>query len=315
MKQYGFGVDIGGTTCKIGFFDAEGMLLEKWEIATNVKNAGASILDDIVKEIETKRIEADLRKEQILGIGMGVPGPVLPDGTVNQCVNLGWGTFNVADEMARKTAMKVKIANDANVAALGELWQGSAVGYSDAVMVTLGTGVGGGVIINGKILAGASGAGGELGHIPVNSEETECCSCGKRGCLEQYVSATGIVRMAQRRLGAEKRPTILRQKEKLTAKDIFEAAKKGDVIALELVSRFGKILGTALATIACVVNPQIFILGGGVSNAGEILLEVTKRNFEKESFHICRNTEFVLAKLGNDAGIYGGMRLVMDQIV
>jgi len=313
MKQYGFGVDVGGTTCKIGFFDEEGMLLAKWEIATNVNDAGASILDDIAREIETKRIELGLCNEQILGIGMGVPGPVLSNGTVNQCVNLGWSTFNVAEEMTLKTGMKVKVANDANIAALGEMWQGSAVGYSDVVMVTLGTGLGGGVIINGKILAGASGAGGELGHIPINSEETECCSCGKKGCLEQYVSATGIVRMVQRKLRQKHIPTVLDEMEILTAKNIFDAAKKGDLIALELVNRFGEILGTALATIACVVNPQIFILGGGVSNAGEILLDVTKKNFEKESFHVCRGVEFVLAKLGNDAGIYGGMRLVMDQ--
>lgn len=314
MKRYGFGVDIGGTACKIGFFDNAGMLLDKWEIATNVENAGASILDDIVREIEAKRIGVGLGREEILGIGIGVPGPVLTDGTVNQCVNLGWGAFNVAEVMAQKTGMKVKVANDANVAALGEMWQGSAAGYTDVVMVTLGTGVGGGIVINGKILTGAEGAGGELGHIPVNDKETERCSCGKKGCLEQYVSATGVVRMAHKRLLSEHTRTILEEKEDLTAKDIFDAAKMGDIVGMELVNQLGEILGTALATVACVVNPQIFILGGGVSNAGKLLLEVMEKNFKNKSFSICGNAKIVLAELGNDAGIYGGMRLLMEEV-
>lgn len=313
MKRYGFGVDIGGTTCKIGLFDEEGILLDKWEIPTNVKNAGESILDDIAKEIEVKRAGAGLSKEEILGIGIGVPGPVLPDGTVKRCVNLGWGARNVAEEMFHKTGLSAYIANDANAAALGEMWQGGAIGYSDVVMVTLGTGVGGGIVLNGRILSGADGAGGELGHIPVNDNETESCSCGKKGCLEQYASATGIVRMAKKRLASEHTDTILDVKDQLTAKDIFDAAKAGDDMSLEVVEQLGEILGTALAAIACVINPQIFILGGGVSKAGEILLEVTEKNFKSRAFQMCKNTEIALAKLGNDAGIYGGMQLVMAE--
>lgn len=313
MRWYGFGVDIGGTTCKIGFFDSEGMLLDKWEIKTNTECAGAAILDDIVREIEAKLTKTGISRDKVVGIGIGVPGPVMADGTVNQCVNLGWGVFNVEEEMKRKTGMKVKAANDANIAALGEMWQGGAAGYSDVVMVTLGTGVGGGIIVGGRILTGAKGAGGELGHILVNEEETESCSCGKKGCLEQYVSATGIVRMARKKLLSKHASTILEEKQVLTAKDIFDAAKKGDFVAKELVTELGDVLGTALAAIACVINPQVFIFGGGVSNAGNILLDVTRQSFEGKTFHICRNAKFALAELGNDAGIYGGMRLVMEE--
>lgn len=315
MEQYGFGVDIGGTTCKIGYFDSKGTLLDKWEIKTNTENSGISILDDIAKEICTKMEQEKIAKDRILGIGIGVPGPVMSDGTVNQCVNLGWGVFNVEKVMEKKTGIRVKAANDANVAALGEMWQGGAAGYSNVVMITLGTGVGGGIIIEGKILSGAEGAGGELGHILVDETETERCSCGKRGCLEQYASATGIVRMARKKLLSSHATTVLKEKADLTAKDIFDAAKNGDCLSEELVKTLGDVLGTALATIACVVNPQIFIFGGGVSNAGSILLEVTKQSFMNKTFHICRNAKFALAKLGNDAGIYGGMRLVLEEHV
>jgi len=313
MRRYGFGVDIGGTTCKIGFFDGDGMLLDKWEIKTNTECAGVTILDDIVNEIENKLMKAGISKTEVLGIGIGVPGPVMADGTVNQCVNLGWGIFNVEEEMERKTGMRVKAANDANMAALGEMWQGGATGYSDAVMVTLGTGVGGGIIAGGKILSGAKGAGGELGHILVNEKETESCGCGKKGCLEQYVSATGIVRMAERKMLSKHVTTVLGERKELTAKDIFDAAKKGDFVAEELVEEFGDVLGATLATVACVINPQVFIIGGGVSKAGNILLNAIKQSFERKAFHICRDTKFVLAELGNDAGIYGGMRLVMEE--
>lgn len=313
MNRFGFGVDIGGTTCKLGFFDDGGVLLDKWEIKTNTENSGNSILDDIAKEINAKLTRDGIGKDSILGIGIGVPGPVMSDGTVNKCVNLGWGVFNVEKEMEKKTGIKVKAANDANIAALGEMWQGGAAGFSNVVMITLGTGVGGGIIIEGKILSGAEGAGGELGHILVDETETESCSCGKKGCLEQYASATGVVRMAKKKLLSSHAPSVLEKKAVLTAKDIFDGAKNGDCTSMELVEKLGEILGTALATIACVTNPQIFIFGGGVSNAGKILLDVTKESFESKTFHICRNAKFALAELGNDAGIYGGMRLVMEE--
>ncbi len=312
MKKYGFGVDIGGTTCKIGLFKMNGTLLSDWEIKTNTENNGASILDDVATAIEGKMKEEGISKDEVQGIGVGVPGPVTADGTVLKCVNLGWGVFNVAEVLGKRTGFPVKAGNDANVAALGEMWQGGGKGYSDVVMVTLGTGVGGGIIVNGKIIAGSNGAGGEIGHIMVNEEETDVCGCGKKGCLEQYASATGIVRMAKKALATESRETTLKSLSELTAKDIFDAAKAGDAVAMELVEKLGEVLGSALAAVACVVNPEVFVIGGGVSKAGTILIDVTEKNFMDRTFHACRNAKFAMATLGNQAGMYGCVQMLLD---
>ena len=312
MKKYGFGVDIGGTTCKIGLFEMNGTLIEDWEIKTNTENKGASILDDVAVAIEGKMQSAGIAKEEVQGIGVGVPGPVTGDGTVLQCVNLGWGEFNVAEVLKKRTGFDVKVGNDANVAALGEMWQGGGKGHKDVVMVTLGTGVGGGIIVDGKIVAGANGAGGEIGHIMVNEEETDTCGCGKKGCLEQYASATGIVRMAKKLLASDDRETTLKNVSELTAKDIFDAAKAGDAVAKELVEKLGKVLGNALANVACVVNPEIIVIGGGVSKAGNVLLDYIQKYYQKYAFKGCRGALFTLATLGNDAGIYGAARLVLE---
>lgn len=312
MKKYGFGVDIGGTTCKIGFFDTSGILLDKWEIKTNTENSGAYILDDVTQAIDEKLHREGISKDEVQGIGVGVPGPVTGYGTVLQCVNLGWGVFHVADTLSQKTGLPVRAGNDANVAALGEMWQGGGKGYSNVVMVTLGTGVGGGIIVDGKIVAGSKGAGGEIGHIMVNEDETDVCGCGKCGCLEQYASATGIVRMAKKKLTASTEETILRTIDNLTAKDIFDAAKANDKVAWELVEGLGKVLGSALASIACVVDPEVFVIGGGVSKAGDILIEVVEKNFKERTFHVCREAKFALASLGNDAGMYGCVQMILD---
>ena len=294
MKQYGFGVDIGGTTCKIGVFDMSGTVLEKWEIKTNTENGGASILDDVAAEVLGKLQEKGIKKEDVQGIGLGVPGPVGSDGTVYKCVNLGWDIFNVETELYKKTGLLVKAGNDANVAALGEMWQGGGKGHEDVVMITLGTGVGGGIIIGGRIVAGHHGAGGEIGHILMREDETQTCGCGKKGHLEQYASATGIVRMAQEKLSGETRETKLSDIRPLTAKDIFDAAKEGDTVALELTDQLCGILATAMSSISCVADPEIFVVGGGVSKA----------------FHASEGTEIALATLGNDAGMYGCVRLL-----
>ena len=313
MKKYGFGVDIGGTTCKIGLFEMNGTLIEDWEIKTNTENKGASILDDVAAAIEGKMQSAGIAKEEVQGIGVGVPGPVTGDGTVLQCVNLGWGEFNVAEVLKKRTGFDVKVGNDANVAALGEMWQGGGKGHKDIVMVTLGTGVGGGIILNGKMLAGTNGAGGEIGHICVNDDETEVCGCGNKGCLEQYTSATGIVRMAKIILNTTDKPSKLRQIQYISAKEIFDAAKEGDEVAATLVENHGKVLGKALAQIACVVDPEIFVIGGGVSRAGDILINTTAKYFAQYAFHACRQTKFALATLGNDAGMYGGACSILNQ--
>ncbi len=310
--QYVIGVDLGGTTVKLGLFDVNGRVLEKWEIPTVKDNEGSQILPDIADTIKDKLNEKNIQTEEVVGVGMGVPGPVKEDGTVIKCANLGWGVFNVAGTLSELVGMRVKVANDANVAALGEMWQGGAKGHDDVVMVTLGTGVGGGIIINGKVVAGNHGAGGEIGHMKVNDEELDVCGCGKTGCLEQYSSATGIVRIARKVLGTKTNPSGLRELDELTSKAIFDLAKDGDELAIECVNILGKYLGRALANVACVADPEVFVIGGGVSRAGQILIDAIQKYYVRDAFHACRTAEFSLATLGNDAGIYGSAKLILE---
>ena len=307
--SYVFGVDIGGTTVKIGLFNVEGELLDKWEITTRTDEGGKYILGDIADSVNAKIEEKAIDKNDVAGIGMGVQGPVRDDGTVIKCVNLGWGIFNVAEELSNLTGLPVKAGNDANMAALGEMWQGGGKGHENIVMVTLGTGVGGGIIINGKMISGVNGAGGEIGHMTINNDETEFCNCGKKGCLEQYASATGIVRMAKIALNESDRPSKLREVQYISAKEIFDQAKTGDDLAMELVDELGNKLGLALAQVSCVVDPEVFVIGGGVSRAGDILINAVKAAYQKYAFHACKGTGFELATLGNDAGMYGGAYL------
>ena len=311
MKEYGFGVDVGGTTVKIGFFKVDGTLVDKWEITTNKADGGEGILADINNSIEEKLNEKGVSKDEVLGIGIGVPGPVTSAGVVNRCVNLGWGVKDVAAELGKLSGLPVKVGNDANVAALGEMWKGAAEGSTDVIMVTLGTGVGGGIIVDGKIINGATGAGGEIGHYTVRPDEKENCNCGQHGCLEQYASATGVVRITKRRLARNDDASSLRSLSEITAKDTFDAAKAGDAVAMEIVEEFGDYLGSALSNMACVVNPETVVIGGGVSKAGQIIIDMVRKNFLKNCFHACSETKFVLATLGNDAGMYGCMKLLL----
>ena len=310
--RYCFGVDVGGTTVKLGFFDEEGNLLEKWEIPTRTQDDGKNILPDVAASILDKMRERGVSREDITGVGIGAPGPVDAKGTVYVAVNLGWGTFSLKNELQSLLNLPVEAGNDANVAALGEMWKGGGQGYSNAVAVTLGTGVGGGIIVDGKILSGATGAGGEIGHIHVMDDETEACNCGNCGCLEQYTSATGIVRLAKRRLAEDDKPSVLRESGNISAKTVFDAVKDGDELAIEVAERFGKILGKTLAGIAAVVNPEIFVIGGGVSKAGPVLLDYIQKNYTLYAFSGSRGALFALATLGNDAGIYGAAKLVLD---
>lgn len=313
MKKYAFGADIGGTTVKIGLFETLGQLIEVWEIPTRTEENGKYILSDIAEAVEEKLKEKNISKLDVEGIGMGVPGPIGADGTVLKCVNLGWGIFNVELEMTKLTGFKAKAGNDANVAALGEMWQGGGRGYKNIVMVTLGTGVGGGIIIDERILPGTNGAAGEIGHLPMRDDEEECCGCGKKGCLEQYASANGIVRLTKRFF--EEHPeaeSTLKAMDKYTSKEIFEEAGKGDKIALRMIDEVGNLLGKALASIACVVNPEAFVIGGGMSKAGDVLIDAIKKYYTKYTFHASRNTVFKLAELSNSAGIYGAVKLVLE---
>ncbi len=311
MSKYAFGVDVGGTTVKLGLFDKEGNVLDKWEIPTNKANKGEAILPDIAKSILAKMDEKGIKEEDLAGIGLGAPGAVDDNGTlVGGAVNIGWEPFNIPDAIHAYINVPVKAANDANAAAFGEMWQGGGKGYNNMVAVTLGTGVGGGIIINGRLLSGATGAGGEIGHIHMNDNETEECGCKNKGCLEQYASATGIVRLAGRRLAEDDKPSVLRGEE-LSAKAVFDAVKAGDEVAIEIANRFGEYLGKGLAIVAGVVNPEIFVIGGGVSKAGDILLSFVEPVFQKYAFQQCRGAKFALAKLGNDAGIFGAAGLIL----
>ena len=266
MSKYAFGVDVGGTTVKLGLFNDEGQVLDKWEIPTVKDNGGEKVLPDIAASIKNKMQEKNITAADLVGVGIGAPGAVNADGfMVNGAVNIGWGSFDLAETLKKELDLDVtvKAGNDANVAALGEMWQGGGKGYSNLVAVTLGTGVGGGIIIDGKILTGTNGAGGEIGHIHMEDNETEVCGCKNKGCLEQYASATGITRLA------------------------------------------------GLAAVASVVDPQIFVIGGGVSKAGDILFKYIEPSYKRCAFGPCKQAKFALAKLGNDAGIYGAAALVL----
>ena len=311
MGKVLFGVDVGGTTVKLGCFDTEGSLLDKWEIPTRTEDKGANIIGDIAGSILVKLAKDDIDKKDVVGIGIGVPGPVKSDGTVIVAVNLGWKDVNVNKELEELTDIKVKASNDANVAALGEMWRGGGQGYSNVVAVTLGTGVGGGIIVDGKIVNGSTGAGGEIGHIHLEDNESEACGCGGHGCLEQYASATGVVRLAKKKLADSSKDSVLREGE-VTAKDVWDAVKEGDELAKEVAEIYGEYLGKGLAAVADVVNPEVFVIGGGVSKAGRVLIEYMEPYYDKYVFPGAKGAKFALAKLGNDAGIYGAARLVLD---
>ena len=310
--KFGFGVDLGGTTVKIAYFNENGDLLDKWEIPTIIANAGKQILPDIAASIDNYLQAKYVEKSNVIGVGIGVPGPVDGKGVVNKCVNLGWGVFNIQEELASLTGLPVRAGNDANVAALGEAWKGGGNGCRNMIMATLGTGVGGGIIVDGKPISGVHGAGGEIGHMVMNQHETEVCGCGKRGCAEQYSSATGVVRVAKRHMGVSNKPSTLRGIENLTCKDVFDAGKAGDELALEILEQVFEYLGRFLANVCVVVDPEMVVLGGGVSRAGQILLDGAKKYYDKYAFHACK-VEFALASLGNDAGAYGAFKLVLDE--
>ena len=388
MKEYAFGIDLGGTTAKVGLFTTAGALLEKWEVPTDTSNAGEHILGNLAKAVKDKMQENGITAEQVEGVGVGVPGPVLDSRIVPiVCANLGgWGERNVSIQLSglldgikvlvgndadvaalgeiwmgcakgcRSAVMvtlgtgvgggvivngriiegahgaggeighitvnplsglldgiKVLVGNDADVAALGEIWMGCAKGCRSAVMVTLGTGVGGGVIVNGRIIEGAHGAGGEIGHITVNPHETAVCGCGKHGCLEQYSSATGVVRCMKKLLDENPdTPCTLRGTD-FAAKDVFDAARAGDALAAREVDEMTDILGMALASIASTTDPEMFMVGGGVARAGDVLFNPLREHFKTYAFSSCRETPIVAATLGNDAGIYGAVRLIVGE--
>ena len=311
MGLYCFGIDVGGTTVKCGLFKTDGTLVEKWEIPTRTENNGSEIVPDVAKTIEEKLAEKNISKEEVDGIGIGVPGPVNAEGDVIAAVNLFWGYKKLSKELNELTGLTVKVGNDANVAALGEAWKGAAAGAKNVILVTLGTGVGGGIIVDGKIVAGHHGAGGEIGHANVMHDETETCNCGNKGCLEQYTSATGIVRLAKQELASSEEPSVLREEKELSAKAVLDGYKSGDALSVRVMDKVGEILGGALAMFTAVVDPETVVIGGGVSKAGQPLVDCIASHYKKYAFSACRETPIVIANLGNDAGIYGAAKMVL----
>lgn len=310
--RYGFGVDVGGTTVKLAFFDQVGTLLQKWEIPTVTAGEGQQILPDIAAAVDAFLKEKGLEKKDILGIGLGVPGAVGSDGVVKRCVNLGWGILNVEKTLSDLTGLPVRVGNDANMAALGECWKGGGQGLSSMVLVTLGTGVGGGIVVDGKILYGAHGACGEIGHMVQNRHETVACGCGKFGCAEQYCSATGIVRTARTMLAATDKPSCLRGPEELSCKALFDAGAAGDEVALEILEAVYSDIAEFVSNVCSVMDPEAVVLGGGVSKAGTVLIEGIRRHMSRYIFHAMVGLELRLARLGNDAGAYGAFKLILD---
>lgn len=313
MVKYIFGIDLGGTTVKMGLFQTDGLLLDKWEIPTRTENEGENILPDISASMSSKLREHGISPSDLTGAGIGVPGAVLEDRIVKPCVNLnGWGG-DIAEKLGSLCGLPVKVLNDANAAALGEMWLGGGKGHSNVVFVTLGTGVGGGIILDGKLLSGVHGSGGELGHMKIFDDAPTACGCGKRGCLEQYASATGIVNTANRLLSETDTPSPLRKLEVVTAKDVLDQAKAGDPLACQVANIFGEALGRALACVSCVCDPEVFVLGGGVSKAGQYIVDLVQNAFVKYAFPPAECTEFALASLGNDAGICGAAKFALGE--
>ena len=311
MKTYCFGIDVGGTSVKCGLFHTDGTLVEKWEIPTRTENNGQNILPDVAETINAKLAEKNIDKADVEGVGIGIPGPINSRGEAACAVNLYWGFTPVAQILGDLTGLKAQAGNDANVAALGEAWKGAAAGAQNIIMITLGTGVGGGIIINGKILAGSHGAGGEIGHALVVRGEGEKCNCGNHGCLEQYASATGIVRVAGRVLAASEDDSTLRELQNITAKDVLDAFKAGDAVAVRIMEYVGDLLGGAIAGFTTVVDPEAIVIGGGVSKAGQPLIDCIEKYYQRYAFSSCKETPIVLATLGNDAGIYGAAKMVL----
>ena len=308
--KYLYGIDIGGTTVKMGLFGEDGTLKEKWEIKTRTEENGKNILPDIAQAVNDHSKANGFDKEDVIGLGVGVPGAVLEFSKVNECVNLGWGSVDVAGELSKLTGCKVKATNDANAAALGEIWMGAAADYNSAVMITLGTGVGGGIIVDGKIIDGSRGYGGEIGHMTVDPFDDRVCNCGKTGCLELYASATGIVYETKKALKDFKEATSLRDLDEVTAKDIFDAAKEGDVFSLDLVDYEAEYLAMGIANILNIINPETIVLGGGVALAGDILLNPLRKKLEKYALPVTlEDLKIVQGILGNEAGIKGAVGL------
>lgn len=310
--RYGFGVDIYGTHIKIGCFDETGKLIYKWKIPTPMQQNGNQILPVIAEEIEHYLSMHHIFEDDVLGIGVGIPGPVNSSGTVNKCVNFGWGIFNINRALSGLTGLKVTSGNIANLAALGEYWKGN--GSKNMVFVALNTGLGGAVVCDGNVVHGAQGGGGEIGHMVINKAEKEPCTCGRRGCVEQYCSPTGILRLAKRHLSKSLTPSALRRHILTDYRQVISAAVSGDKAAKEIMNQFYDHMGHFLSNVCCVTNPETIVLGGEFCNIGPSVIDGVSKYFNRYIFHANQNVRFEFAKLGTDACIYGAFKLLLDSI-
>jgi len=312
MSQYVFGVDVGGMSIKLGLFQKNGELVEKFSIETDIGDEGRRILPAVAQGIFEKLGSRGLSINDVSGVGVGVPSPVTDDGVALFGTNINWrDPIPVKEILHELLDVPVYVTNDANLAALGELWQGGASGKKSMILLTLGTGVGGGIVIDEKVINGANGTSGEVGHFLVVSENGAPCGCGRIGCLETVASATGILRLAKEQLATFEGESILKNIEDMGVKDVFDAALTGDVFSVDLVDQVGHYLGLTCVNLALTVNPEVFILGGGVSQAGDVLLEAVRKHYKIHAFSSVKDTPFKLAILGNDAGIVGGAYLAM----
>ncbi len=306
-----FGVDIGGTNIKLGLVGREGNLVFKWEIPTRVEDHGKHILQDVADSIRIHMQEQGISSGSIQGIGLALPGPVQEDGIVNHCLNLGWGIVNAQAELQALTGWQVVSGNDGSMAALGEMWLGSARECSDFVMVTLGTGIGGGIVVNRRPLMGCNGSAGEIGHILLNADELKPCVCGKHGCLEQYGSARALAEIAREYLHAHPEEKTVLREEGLTAREVALAAARGDPLAMRLLDGLADALGKGMSIIGTIVNPKLFVIGGGLSRAGDMLINRIQAAYRRYVFHAARETPFLPAMLGNNAAIYGCAKAIL----
>lgn len=313
-------IDLGGTSVKLAFLNMNGEMLDHWSIPTDRSSKGKNIVPDIADSILEKLQMKQETKDRLLGIGLGAPGPIdYSTGRIYKTVNLGWeDDYPLRQELEKETGLPVVIENDANCAALGEMWKGAGNGASNLVCVTLGTGVGGGVIANGDIVRGAKGAAGEIGHMTVEIERGFLCNCGRKGCLETVASATGIVRLAKTELERAKDGSILKEKfnanQDITAKDVFDAADHGDELAKRIVDRVAFYLGLTFAHLGNSLNPDYIVVGGGVSNAGNTLMDPVRKYFRQYAFSpVGESTKIELASLGNHAGVIGAGWLVKKE--
>ncbi|MCG5252925.1 ROK family glucokinase [Brevibacillus agri] len=321
MNKIIVGVDVGGTAIKIALITPDGELVAKTHEPTPVADGEDGVLRKIAEMTRVLLHKHGYAPEQVSGIGVGIPGPIdAQNGIVMQAVNLHWTKpVLLKQKLEALTGRPVAVDNDANAAALGEMWQGAGQGAQDLVLITIGTGVGGGVILNGKVVHGMNGVGGEIGHITMTPDSGALCNCGKTGCLETYTSATAIIREGH--LAAENGTSpylasVLAEKGKLGAKDVFEAAVAGDVAALAIADQVALYLGLALSHLAIVLNPAKFVIGGGVAAAGDFLFSRIRDAFARfvPFAYVVEATEIVAATLGNDAGVYGAGWLIRSQM-